>query len=96
MLVNTIDLLKKAQMGDKEAIQDIVSKFTPFIIKTCRKVYVKGYEFEDLIQISRVSIIKAINKYQISRGDAFITYVVNAVKVNLYRLIKYKVNSTWM
>ena len=93
MQVNTIDLVKRAQMGDKEATQDIVSRFTPFIIKTCRKIYVKGYELEDLIEIGKVSIIKAINKYEINRRDAFITYAVNAVKINFYRLIKYKVNS---
>lgn len=99
MKVNTrvqlsgIYLVKKAQMGDKEAIKDIVAKFTPFIIKTCRKIYVKGYELEDLIQIGQVSIIKAINKYQINRRYAFTTYAVNAVKINFYRLIKYKVNS---
>lgn len=93
MQVNTIDLVKKAQMGDKEATQDIVSRFTPFIIKICRRIYVKGYELEDLIQIGQVSIIKAINKYEINRRDAFTTYAVNSIKINLYRLIKYKMNS---
>lgn len=93
MEVKTMDLVKRAQMGDKKAIEDIVSRFTPFIIKTCRRIYVKGFEVEDLIQIGKVSIIKAINKYEISRRDTFTTYAVNAIKINLYRLIKYKVNS---
>lgn len=93
MEINIIDLVEKAQMGDKEAVQDIVSRFTPFIIKTCRRIYVKGYELEDLKQISKVSIIKAISKYKINKRDAFTTYAANAVKINLYRLIKYKVNS---
>lgn len=93
MEINTIDLVKKAQMGDKKATQDIVSKFTPFIIKTCRRIYIRGYELEDLIQVSKLSVIKAISKYKINKKDAFTTYAVNAVKMNLYRLIKYKVNS---
>jgi hypothetical protein len=31
--VNSIYLVKKAQMGDKKAIEDIVARFTPFIQK---------------------------------------------------------------
>lgn len=91
--VTSMYLIKKAQMGDKEAIEDIVTRFIPFIIKTCRRIYIKGFELEDLIQIGQVSIIKAINNYKVNRRYAFTTYVVNTVKTNLYRLMKYKVNS---
>ncbi|MCH5138509.1 sigma-70 family RNA polymerase sigma factor [Clostridiaceae bacterium UIB06] len=91
--VDNVYLIKRAQRGDKEAIEEIVTKFIPFIIKTCKKVYVKGYELEDLVANSKMSIIQAINKYKINRRYAFTTYVVKAIKINLYRLIKYKVNS---
>lgn len=91
--VTSMYLIKKAQMGDKEAIEDIVTRFIPFIIKTCRRIYIRGFELEDLIQIGQVSIIKAINNYKTNRRYAFTTYAVSTVKTNLYRLMKYKVNS---
>lgn len=91
--VDNIYLIKKAQGGDKEAIEETVKRFIPFIRKICRKIYVRGYELEDLIQIGKVSIIQAINNYKINRTYAFTTYVVNTVKINFYRLMKYKVNS---
>lgn len=90
---NGIELIKKAQRGDKGAMKDIVWRFTPFIIKTCRKIYVKGYELEDLIQIGQVSVINSIKKYEINRKYAFTTYAINTIKINFYRLIKYRINS---
>lgn len=81
----------KAQQGDEKVLEDIIKKFTPFIIKTARSIYVNGHDLEDLIQIGKISVIKAVNMYDVSREKGFVTYVTNAVTRNFYNLIRARV-----
>lgn len=69
-------------------MEEIVKSFTPFVIKTARGIYVKGFELEDLVQIGHVSIIKAVNMFDISKNKGFVSYVTNAVTKNFYYIIR--------
>ncbi len=82
------EMVLKAKQGDKEAIEEIIKKYTPFVIKTARSIYVKGYDIQDLIAIGQASIIKAINRYDTERSNAFTTYVFNTIRRELYLLIR--------
>jgi len=66
----------------------IVERFTGLVVKTARGIYVKGQEFQDLIQIGRLSIIKAVNMFDDSKGKGFTSYVKNAIIKNFYYLIR--------
>ncbi|WML33457.1 sigma-70 family RNA polymerase sigma factor [Clostridium sp. OS1-26] len=81
-------MLIKAKQGDREAMEEIMKRYTPFVIKTARSIYVKGYAIEDLVQEGQASIIKAVNMYDTERGNAFTTYVFNTIKRTLYLLIR--------
>lgn len=83
-----IGLLLKAKEGDKTAMEEIIKRYTPFVIKTARSIYVKGQEVEDLIQIGQASIIKAVNMYDTERENAFTTYVFNTIRRTLYLIIR--------
>ena len=54
-------------------------KLYSFCYKGARGIYVKGCEFEDLIQIGRMSIMKAVSMFDVSKGKGFISYVTNSV-----------------
>lgn len=82
------ELILEAKQGDKEALEAIIEKYTPFVIKTARSIYVKGYGIEDLIAAGQVGIIKAINMYDTERSDGFTTYVFNTIRTTLYLLIR--------
>ena len=69
-------------------MEEIIRSFTPFVVKTARGVYVKGYDMDDLIQSGRMSIMKAVSMFDISKGKGFISYVTNAVTKNFYYLIR--------
>ncbi len=83
-----IGLLLKAKEGDKTAMEEIIKRYTPFVIKTARSIYVRGQEVEDLIAIGQGSIIKAVNMYDTERENAFTTYVFNTIRRTLYLLIR--------
>ncbi|MBC2579078.1 sigma-70 family RNA polymerase sigma factor [Clostridium sp. DJ247] len=82
-----------AKAGNNEVMGEVIKRFTPFIIKTARGIYVKGYELEDLIQIGQVSIIKAVNMFDVDKSSGFISYVTNTITRSLYYLIRSSVKA---
>lgn len=65
-----------------------MDKLLPFIIKRASCTYVKGYDMDDLIQLGRVSVIKAVIKYDFNKNSKFSSYAMGAVKKNFYNLIR--------
>lgn len=68
----------KAKEGDREAVEYLLNRFKPYIVKRATGVYLKGYEMDDLIQIGYMYVINCIKKYKIG-SNSFTTYVVRAI-----------------
>ena len=83
----------KAKLNDEKSIEKILKKFEGFIVKQALKYKIKNYDFEDITQESNISIIKAIEKYDVSR-NCFVTYCTSAIKNNLNLLYNSKVKSS--
>lgn len=56
------NIMIKAKNGDSEAIEEIIEKFKPLIIK---KSIIYGYFDEDCYQECVLSIIKSIKKFEV-------------------------------
>lgn len=84
----------KAKSGDKRSMEELIKGYRPFVIKTARGIYIKGYELQDLIQIGEMSIMKAVSLFDISKGNGFTSYVTNAIKRNFYTLIRDNIKKT--
>lgn len=82
------ELLLKAKQNDKKAMGEIVEKFTPFVIKTAKSIYIKGLDIQDLIQMGKISIIKAVNMFDVDKSNGFTSYVTNTIMRNFYTLIR--------
>lgn len=83
------ELLLKAQTGDSKAKEDIINMYYPLIIKESKKIYLKNRNFEDLIQIGVINLLKAIKLYDLSRGtQSFSSYVFWSVKNSYASLIR--------
>lgn len=54
--------------------------YKPSIIKNARRIYISGYEVEDLIQIGALAVIKEVKKYELERKAAFTTYANTVIK----------------
>lgn len=71
-------IISKAKEGNRDAMENLLSRFKPYIVKKATGVYLKGYEMEDLIQIGYMYVINCIEKYKIG-SNSFTTYVVRAI-----------------
>ena len=81
------DLIIKAKKGDKKSLEEIIKIFEPLINNTSISFYIYGYDSEDIKQIATISIIKAINKFNVEQIDSFPAYVKKCVRNSLYKEI---------
>ncbi|OFI06499.1 RNA polymerase sigma factor FliA [Clostridium acetireducens DSM 10703] len=81
-------IVKLAKMGNKRAIEFLIKKYELYIFKESNKVKLRDYSKEDLIQIGKLSVLKAINKYNLNQGSNFTAYVIQSIKNNFYNKIR--------
>lgn len=82
------ELLIRAKNGDKAAVEEICKMFNGMIVNLARSFYINGYTLEDMIQEGRVSLIKAVQKYDIDSKYPFTAYAFSAVEKNFYYEIR--------
>lgn len=83
-----INLILKAKQGDKEAMEKILKEFEPLVYKTSISYYIYGYESEDIRQIARLTIIKAIDKFNVDLSNSFPAYVQKSIKNQMNKEIE--------
>ena len=82
------NLVIQAKAGDKSAALELLEEFMPFIMNAARKIYIRNWDFEDMVQLGRVSFLKAIDMYNTAGSFSFPAYAVNAVRKNYYNEIR--------
>lgn len=70
------ELIKLAQAGDEKAMESLVVENTALVRSIAIRFRDRGTEFEDLMQIGTIGMIKAIRSFEYDRGTAFSTYAV--------------------
>ncbi|MBC8313349.1 MAG: RNA polymerase sigma factor RpoD/SigA [Candidatus Cloacimonetes bacterium] len=71
-----ISLLKKVKSGDEEAMKKIVESNLKFVVKVASKFQNKGLSLSELISEGNLGLIKAIDKFDLSKNTKLITYAV--------------------
>lgn len=72
------NLVIQSKRGDKDSIEELLNRFTPYILKKSGEVYLKGYDRDDLMQIAYIYVLNCIDKYKIN-SNSFTTYVIRAI-----------------
>lgn len=85
---NLEQLLTKAKSKNKRAIGEICRRFDGMIVNLAVSFYIEGYTIEDVIQEGRLSLIKAIYKYDMKSKYHFPAYAAAAIKKNFYSRIR--------
>lgn len=82
------DLILRAQGGDESASEALIIENTALVKSLALKFRDRGTEFEDLIQIGMIGMLKAINSFDIERGTAFSTYAVPLIVGEIRRHLR--------
>ena len=70
------ELLRRASEGDSDAEATLVEENLGLVRKVARRFIDRGTEYEDLVQIGTIGMVKAIRSFSEERGTVFSTYAV--------------------
>lgn len=73
-------LIKRCQVGDKEAFQELISKYHPFVYKFLIKITEDERVAEDITQETFLKIIRNIEKFDVYGKAKFSTYIITISK----------------
>ena len=85
---DTYSLIAAAQDGDLQAREQLVVENTGLVNMAARKFMSSGLEFEDLMQIGFIGLIKAIDRFDQSFGVMFSTYAVPMIVGEIRRFLR--------
>lgn len=80
--------IKKAQEGDKKERDALVSANLGLIYMVLKRFTGRGYEQDDLFQIGAIGLLKAIDKFDLSRELSFSTYAVPMIIGEIRRFLR--------
>lgn len=82
------ELLLRAKNGDKNSSDMLVENNMGLVYSVVNKLSVCGYEYEDLIQIGSMGLLKAVQKFDMSYDVKFSTYAVPMILGEIKRFLR--------
>jgi len=82
------DLLRRSQNGDEKATETLMKINAGLVQNIAAKCIGRGVDFEDLVQIGNIGMLKAIRSFDLSRGVVFSTYAVPLIFGEIRRFLR--------
>ena len=80
-------LISKAQSGDDEARDRLITSNLRFVVTIAKQYQNRGIPLMDLISAGTEGLIKSIDKFDVSKGTVFLTYAGWWIKQCIYNTI---------
>lgn len=88
MTEQTVEYLRKAKAGDKQAAETLIKENSGLIWSVARRFFGRGTEADDLYQLGCVGFLKAIDGFDESFGTQFSTYAVPKISGEIRRFLR--------
>ena len=75
----TKELLMEAQQGDKEAKDKLICHNLRLVLKIAHRFKTEQYQVDEIFQVGTIGLMKAVDKFDLSREVEFSTYAVPLV-----------------
>ena len=82
------ELLERVRVGDAQAEEELMERNMGLVRTIAKRFCDRGTEFEDLVQIGSIGMLKAIRSFSLERGTAFSTYAVPLIVGEIRRHLR--------
>ena len=84
----TLELLKFAKEGDRDAREQLVTNNLGLVWSVARRFLGRGHDLDDLYQIGCIGLMKCIDKFDLSYNVKFSTYAVPMISGEIKRFLR--------
>lgn len=88
MLMDAIELIKRARAGDREARNQVVEENVGLVWNIVKRFHGRGYDPEDLFQVGCIGLIKSIDHFDFHYDVKFSTYAVPMILGEIKRFLR--------
>jgi RNA polymerase sporulation-specific sigma factor len=85
---DNFDLIKAAQEGDRKAMDQLITQNMGLVKTVARRFIGRNTEYEDLVQIGTIGMLKAAKSFDLKFGTAFSTYAVPLIIGEIRRFLR--------
>jgi RNA polymerase sigma-B factor len=78
-------LRRYSRDGDLRAREEVIERFLPLARRLASRYLHGGEPYEDLVQVACVGLVKAVDRYDPSRGNRFVGYAIPTMLGELKR-----------
>lgn len=82
------EIIKRCKRGEKEAFQELISRYHPYVYKYLFRLSENDLIVDDLVQETFIKMIKGIDKFDLHEKAKFSTYLITIAKncyIDYYR-----------
>lgn len=87
-MTHTEELIRKAQSGDRDASEALVTENSGLIWSVARRFLGRGAEADDLYQLGCLGFLKAVEGFDLEYGTQFSTYAVPKIAGEIRRFLR--------
>lgn len=80
-------LIEKAQKGDEKAREKVINSNLRFVVTVAKQFQNRGLPLMDLISSGNEGLMKAVDKFDTSRGVTFLSYAIWWIRQSIYNSI---------
>ncbi|MDD7794558.1 RNA polymerase sporulation sigma factor SigF [Clostridium sp. 'White wine YQ'] len=82
------ELIRLSKDGSKEAMDKLIQMNMPLVASLSKKFLNRGYDYEDILQIGSIGLVKAIKNFDDSYNVKFSTYAVPMIIGEIKRFLR--------
>ena len=83
-----MELIRNAQSGDRNAMEKLISQNMGLVKNVAKRFLGRNTEYEDLVQIGTIGMLKAAKSFDLEFGTAFSTYAVPLIIGEIRRFLR--------
>ncbi len=85
---NTKERIRLARDGDERVLSELLEENTPLVKSIAKRFLDRGADFDDLVQLGMIGLIKAIKGFNFEYDTALTTYAVPMISGEMKRFLR--------